>query len=78
VPEGKDTQVRLQIAFEGGQVVAALVAAEAADGLQAALAEGSPVYELEGDDGTYVVAVAKVVYVRRTARETQIGFGAGT
>jgi hypothetical protein len=78
VPEGKDTHVRLQIAFEGGQVVAALVAAEAADGLQAALAEGSPVYELESDDGTYVVAVAKVVYVRRTARETQIGFGAGT
>ena len=78
MPEGKDTQVRLQIAFEGGQVVAALVAAEAADGLQAALAEGSPVYELESDDGTYVVAVAKVVYVRRTARETQIGFGAGT
>jgi hypothetical protein len=78
VPESKDAHVRLQIAFEGGQVVAALVPTEAADGLQAALAEGSSVYELESDEGTYVVAIAKVVYVRRTARETQIGFGAGT
>ncbi len=78
MPEAEDAQVRLQIAFEGGQVVAALVPVEVADGLQAALAHGSPVYELESEDGTYVVAIAKVVYVRRTARESHIGFGVGT
>jgi hypothetical protein len=71
-----DTQVKLQIAFEGGQIVAALVAGAAADGLAKAMANGDAVFDLETEDGTYVVAVGKVVYVRRSSRETHIGFGA--
>jgi hypothetical protein len=70
-----DLQVRLQIAFEGGQVVAANVTAEAADGLGRALANGDSVFDLETEEETYVVALAKVVYVRRSSRETHIGFG---
>ena len=31
---------------------------------------------VEAEDGTYVLALAKVVYVRRAERETQIGFAA--
>jgi hypothetical protein len=34
------------------------------------------VFELEAEDGTYVLALAKVVYVRRSDRETRIGFAA--
>jgi hypothetical protein len=74
VPEA-DERVRLQIAFEGGQSVGALVAPEAADGLQRALAADESTFELETEDGSYVLALAKVVYVKRSARETQIGFG---
>ena len=71
-----DPQVKLQIAFEGGQIVAALVPSAAADGLAKAMANGDAVFDLETEDGTYLVALGKVVYVRRSSRETHIGFGA--
>ena len=72
-----DGRVRLEIAFEGGQIVGGNVTAETADALRDALAGDEPVYDLATEDGTYVVALRKVVYVRRTDRETHIGFGAG-
>lgn len=71
-----DPTVSVQIAFEGGQTVGANVSAKTADGLVAALAASDAVFELEAEDGTYVVALAKVVYVRRSDRETRIGFAA--
>jgi hypothetical protein len=70
--------VRLEIAFQGGQIVSGNVSADIADGLRGALADDELVYDLETDEGTYVVALRKVVYVRRTSRETHIGFGAST
>lgn len=70
------SEVRIQIAFEGGQVVAAHVSAAAADGLAKAMANGDAVFDLETEDGNYLVTVGKVVYVRRSSRETHIGFGA--
>jgi hypothetical protein len=73
-----DMQVKLQIAFEGGQIVAALVPSAAADGLAKAMANGDAVFDLESEDGTYLVAIGKVVYVRRFSRETHIGFGASS
>jgi hypothetical protein len=71
-----DGRVRLDIAFEGGQIIGGNVSGEAADGLRAALAGDALVYDLETEDGTYVIALRKVVYVRRTSREMHIGFGA--
>jgi hypothetical protein len=71
-----DATVSVQIAFEGGQTVGANVTAKTADALVAALESSETVFELDADDGTYVVALAKVVYVRRSDRETRIGFAA--
>ncbi len=71
-----DNSVRIQVAFEGGQSVGANVSQEVADGLAAALAASEAVFELPTEDGTYLLALAKVVYVRRSERETQIGFAA--
>jgi hypothetical protein len=71
-----DSTVSIQIAFEGGQTVGANVSAKTADALAAALASSEAVFELEAEDGTYVLALAKVVYVRRSDRETRIGFAA--
>ena len=68
-------RVRLDIAFEGGQIVGGSVTEEQADGFREALAGDEAVFDLETEDGTYVVALRKVVYVRRTSRETHIGFG---
>ncbi|HYY33175.1 MAG TPA: hypothetical protein VE693_06260 [Gaiellaceae bacterium] len=74
-PNGR---VRLEIAFEGGQIVGGNVSGESADGLRIALAGDDLVYDLETEDGIYIIALRKVVYVRRTSRETHIGFGAAT
>ncbi|HSK15559.1 MAG TPA: hypothetical protein VK915_05265 [Gaiellaceae bacterium] len=71
-----EAAVRIQVAFESGQSIGANVPRAVADGLAAALAAGDAVFELSTEDGTYVLALAKVVYVRRADRETQIGFAA--
>ena len=71
-------RVRVELAFDGGQIVAAEVLADSADGLQRALAAGGEaVFELEADDGTYLIPLRRVVYVKRVARETSVGFTAG-
>jgi hypothetical protein len=70
-----DGHVRLDIAFEGGQIIGGNVSAETAGGFRAALAGDELVFDLETEDETYVIALRKVVYVRRTSREMRIGFG---
>ncbi len=71
-----DERVRLEIAFAGGQTIGALVTSAAADGLARALAAGPDgAFELEMEDGTYVIPLRAVMYVKRFSRETQIGFG---
>jgi hypothetical protein len=67
--------VRIEIAFEGGQIIAALVSAEAADALEravAATAQGT--LQLEADDGRISVVLSRVLYLKRYAREATVGF----
>ena len=73
----KDEKVRLEVAFEGGAVVAIMVPAGAADDLEEALgAPGKDVFAVEADDGHYTIALRRVLYVKRFARESRVGFGA--
>ena len=72
----KDGAARLHIAFEGGQAITVNVSAADVEGFEKALAGDDRVFELASDDGTYVVALGKVVYVRKSEREATIGFGA--
>lgn len=75
MPDVKE-RIRLEIAFEGGQIVGALVEVAAADGLEKALASPNDgTHELEADDGKYLLPLARIVYVKRFSRETTIGFG---
>jgi hypothetical protein len=68
--------VRLELAFEGGPIVGAIVAPAAADELAKALAAGGAgTFELASQDGSYLLPLARIVYVKRFARETTIGFG---
>jgi hypothetical protein len=70
-------QVRLEIAFDGGQIMGALVSTASADELDKALASGQDSsLTLEAADGRYTVALRRVVYVKRFARESRVGFGA--
>jgi hypothetical protein len=75
VPTKTNEKVRVEVAFESGQNVGALVVASAADALTRALAGEEATFELETEDGTYVLALNKIVYLRRSSRETHIGFG---
>jgi hypothetical protein len=75
VPE-ENGAVRLHIAFEGGQAISVTASAADVESFEQALAGEDRVFQLSSDDGTYVVALAKVVYVRKSEREATIGFGA--
>jgi hypothetical protein len=70
-------RLRLAIGFEGAQVLSVYVTAAVADGLDSALAgDASGSFAFEAEDGQYTVAVDKIVYVKRFARESRVGFGA--
>jgi hypothetical protein len=71
-----DERLRIEIAFEGGQTVGGVVSADGLQKLRDALAGGPDgVVELEAEDSTYLIPVRAVVYVKRSARDTHIGFG---
>lgn len=68
--------IRIELAFEGGQIIAANVPAESADALERAMAASSQgTFQLDTDDGRISVALPRVVYVKRYARDSQVGFG---
>jgi hypothetical protein len=72
-----DDRVRIEIAFDGGQVLATLVPVSEADDLERALAQsGDGAFSLEADDGRYTVSLRRVVYVKRFTREGRVGFTA--
>jgi hypothetical protein len=68
-------RVRVEIAFEGGQVLSIVVTTESADELEQALGGGEGALALEAEDGRYTVVLGEVVYVKRFAREARVGFG---
>ncbi len=68
-------RVRIEIGFDGGQVMSAHVETPTADELEQSLAGGAMgTLQLEADDGRYTVALAKIVYVKRFSREGRVGF----
>lgn len=79
-----DTErVRVEIAFDGGQIMGAIVTAAGADALEQALGaadlragSGDAALSLDAEDGRYTIALQRVVYVKRFARESRVGFGA--
>jgi hypothetical protein len=71
-----DESIRIELAFEGGQVFAANVSPEGADALERAVAASSQgTFQLDTDDGRISVAVPRLVYLKRFARESRVGFG---
>jgi molybdopterin-binding protein len=67
--------IRIEIGFEGSQIMSALVTARAADELENALEVGKDgTLVLDAEDGRYTVALGRVVYPKRFAREGRLGF----
>ena len=76
-------RVRIEIAFDGGQIMSAIVTTAGADALEQALGAadlragtGEAALSLDAEDGRYTIALQRVVYVKRYARESRVGFGA--
>ena len=70
------TAVRIEIGFQGGDVLSMRVPAEDADALDQALrARDDTVCELSAEDGVFLVVLGRVLYVKRYAREARVGFG---
>jgi len=69
-------RVRVEIAFDGGQILGGFSTVASAEQLERALAAGGEgVVTLSLDDGDVTVAPRRVVYYKRFARESRVGFG---
>ena len=75
-PMTEPDRIRIEIAFEGTQVLTVYVPVSSADDLDRALAGAHDSLSFEAEDGRYTVSVPKIVYVKRFARESRVGFGA--
>jgi hypothetical protein len=72
-----DERVWLEIAFEGGQALRVGVPLTTAEDLDRALSsENRDSLSFEALDGRYTLALSKIVFVKRYAREATVGFGA--
>jgi hypothetical protein len=71
-----DVWQRLDVGFQGGQVLPVRVAREAYDSLRGALADehGTRWYELQTQDSVVALDLAQVVYVRLDTEEHRVGF----
>lgn len=71
-----DERVRIEIGFEGGQVVGNFVEPASADALESALhRDGARVVVLETEDGPLHVVIPRVAYYKRIVRAARVGFG---
>ena len=71
-----EERARIEIAFDAGQAMGVLVSPQTADALERALRDGNDgAFELEAEDGIYTLSLRRVVYVKRFARESRVGFG---
>ena len=70
-----ETRVRIEIAFDGGQVLAAFVPGDTAVALERALGQsGDEAFALGAEDGRYTISLRRVVYVKRFTKEARVGF----
>ena len=67
-------QVRIEIGFDGGQSLGMLVSPDSADELARGIGEEGSV-TLDAEDASYIVALRRVVYLRRFRRDARVGFG---
>jgi hypothetical protein len=70
------TYKRIDIGFEGGQVLSARVEPDVYEAMQKALADGSSErwHQLETQDADIAIDLSKVVYLRVDTAEQRVGF----
>ena len=72
-----DDRVRVDIGFEGGSTLTVDVTSPEADSLEQRLRQGDGgIAELDSGEGRLLVVLSHVLYVRRHARGSRVGFSA--
>ena len=72
-----DQSIRIELAFEGGQIIGATVQPDTADAIERAVSAGSGgTVQLDAQDGRLTVVVPRVTYLKRYPPGSQVGFGA--
>jgi hypothetical protein len=67
--------VRIEVGLDGGQILSTLVSAESAEQLERGLADGATgVVLLDAPEGAIQLVLSRVLYVKRFARESRVGF----
>lgn len=70
-----DDLVRVEIGFDGGQILSWLVTSDSADALERNLTAGaSGTLTLDAQEGPITVVLGRVLYAKRYAREARVGF----
>ena len=68
--------VRVEIGLDGGQILSTLVTQASADALERSLNAGAAgALALEAQDGNILLVLPRVLYAKRFARESRVGFG---
>ena len=73
-----DDRVRIEIGFDGGQVMGAVVETGTVDELERSLGQNTDgAFAIESEDGRYTISLRRLVYVKRFTREARVGFTPG-
>jgi hypothetical protein len=73
-----EDRLRIEIGFDGGQVMGAIVEAGTVDELERSLGQGTDgAFAIESEDGRYTISLRRIVYVKRFTREARVGFTPG-
>ncbi len=73
-----EDRVRIEIGFDGGQVMGAVVDVGTVDELERSLGQGADAaFAIESEDGRYTISLRRIVYVKRFTREARVGFTPG-
>jgi hypothetical protein len=72
-----DDNIRIELGFEGGQILSVLVPTGAAEELERQLESGNEsAFGIDAEGVRYTVILRRVDYMKRFAREARVGFGA--
>jgi hypothetical protein len=71
-----DERVRIEVGLDSGQAMSILVEPSEAEAFEEALSQAdTTAFALDAEDGRYTIALKRVTYVKRFARESRVGFG---
>ena len=73
-----EDRVRVEIGFDGGQIMGAVVETDTVDELERSLGQDTDgSFAIESEDGRYTISLRRIVYVKRFTREGRVGFTPG-